>query len=159
MVFLNPQKTHVHSYLAETNLINQGKTMDIEQAKNSAISLAVDSHERGLLFNSMPSEENTEWENGDPETIETIVSLTLCEEIDEHTDDEAESILLQTLKAKFTHLPEPPEYIALPLLIEEIQSFDAFDLLEFILRNPDTLQNDEVLQAMRQRDRQLATEL
>lgn len=70
----------------------------IKQAINSAVSIAEDLEQRGLLFTEMPDEEEG---IDDADTLESIASLVLCDPIEGIDSVDAEQSVLTALKSSF----------------------------------------------------------
>ena len=81
--------------------MNFDKTYDIDKAKKAAIELSKYSLDRNCLFQNMPDAQLIDWENGDPETLETIASLACTEGVDEMNFDDAKSVVLECLEYEF----------------------------------------------------------
>ncbi|NQZ49702.1 MAG: hypothetical protein HRT95_05785 [Moritella sp.] len=77
----------------------------IKQAKASAISCVEESLKKECLFKKidMPDEEEWNYSKGDPESLETISSLVMCDPIVgfENSSDDAESEVLKHLRITF----------------------------------------------------------
>ncbi len=130
------------------------ETITLDKAIKTALAFAEDSFSRGLLFDTFP-DDSFDDSNGDPETLDTIVSMVVGNDVPVEGDQTTnENAIHCALFEKYPYLPSPPERLTLEAITEDTEEADAADLLNFILDNPTVISNDDILSLLRERNLQ-----